>query len=192
MTVLTSKRPLDYVQSSLAFRANQKLSSKFFGPFTIVQKVGSVAYRLDLPASSSIHPVFHVSQLKKAVGASVQVSQTLPLDLPQLQVPVKVLDRRLVTKEVRSVHQVLVKWSSSPESLATWEDCEALKQKFSDAPAWGQAGSLGRGIVSSTGSSDALTGTTEEGIGDCTAKGPASIRARRPNPRVSGPEWVNE
>jgi hypothetical protein len=119
----------------LASIANQKLSFKFFGPFTIVQNVGSVAYRLDLPASSSIHPVFHVLQLKKAVGASVQVSQTLPPDLPQLQVPVKVLDRRLVTKGVHSVHQVLVKLSSSPESLATWEDCEALKQKFSDAPA---------------------------------------------------------
>lgn len=50
-----------YVQSSLALRSNQKLSFKYFGPFKIVAKVGQVAYRLDLPAYASMHPVFHVS-----------------------------------------------------------------------------------------------------------------------------------
>jgi hypothetical protein len=61
-----------YVQSSLAPRANQKLSFRFFGPYQILQKVGEVAYRLALPASSLIHLVFHVSQLKKVVGRSTR------------------------------------------------------------------------------------------------------------------------
>jgi hypothetical protein len=38
-----------YIQSSLAPRANQKLAFKFFGPFQIIQKIGSVAYKLELP-----------------------------------------------------------------------------------------------------------------------------------------------
>jgi hypothetical protein len=80
-----------YIQSSLAPRANQKLAFKFFGPFSVVQKVGSVAYKLALPPSSSVHPVFHVSQLKKAVGASVAVSSSLPDDMLQLQVPEQIL-----------------------------------------------------------------------------------------------------
>lgn len=50
-----------YVQSSVAKRANHKLSFKFFGPFQILQKVGSLAYKLDLPSDCFIHPVVHVS-----------------------------------------------------------------------------------------------------------------------------------
>lgn len=56
-----------YVQSTLAARANQKLSFKFYGPFQILSRIGSVAYKLQLPPSTAIHPVFHVSQLKAAV-----------------------------------------------------------------------------------------------------------------------------
>jgi len=62
-----------YVQTSLAPRSHQKLAFCFFGPFRITARIGSVAYRLDLPAHSSIHLVFHVSQLKKAIGATHQV-----------------------------------------------------------------------------------------------------------------------
>ena len=75
-----------YVQSSLAPRSNQKLAFRFFGPFSVIAKVGSVAYKLALPASSHIHPVFHVSQLKKAVPSSVTVDQ-LPVSLAGFQIP---------------------------------------------------------------------------------------------------------
>jgi hypothetical protein len=42
-----------YIQSSLAPRANQKLAHRFFGPYKVIARIGSVAYKFDLPASSS-------------------------------------------------------------------------------------------------------------------------------------------
>jgi hypothetical protein len=75
-----------YVQSSLAPCANQKLVFKFFGPFQIEAKVGEVAYKLILPSSSQVHPVFHVSQLKQALPVKYQVAD-LPTALVGLQFP---------------------------------------------------------------------------------------------------------
>ena len=70
------------MKSSLARRASQKLSFWFFGPFKILERIGAAAYKLALPASSSIHPVFHVSQLKVSHG-KLPVSDALPDDLAQ-------------------------------------------------------------------------------------------------------------
>ncbi|WVZ88332.1 LOW QUALITY PROTEIN: hypothetical protein U9M48_034866 [Paspalum notatum var. saurae] len=67
--------------SSIQRRSNQKLSYKFFGPYLILQKVGQVAYKLQLPESSQIHPVIHVSQLKKALPPAATVSADTELNL---------------------------------------------------------------------------------------------------------------
>ena len=87
-----------YVQSSLARRAHQKLAFKFFGPYQIEAKIGAVAYRLKLPASSAIHLVFHVSQLKASHGVA-PVSPALPSDAVEFQIPEQVLQRRW-TREI--------------------------------------------------------------------------------------------
>jgi hypothetical protein len=165
-----------YVQSSLAPRSNQKLAFKFFGPFTVLQKVGVVAYKLDLPAESAIHPVFHVSQLKQAPGKQL-VSSTLPANTALFQIPERILQRRM-TQGDRPSLQGLIKWSGMPEALATWEDLEALRLRFPSAPTWGQVASEEGGNVSST-----------PAAGQQAALGPRPKRVSKPNVRVSGPEW---
>ena len=55
-----------YVQSTLAPRANQKLAFKYYGPFKVIACIGSVAYKLELPTSSTVHPVF--SRLSAQAG----------------------------------------------------------------------------------------------------------------------------
>ena len=78
-----------------------KLAYKFFGPFTILQCIGTMAYKLQLPEGSRIHLVFHVSQLKPFTPDYSPVFSELPrtpdLTVSPLQ-PVAILDRRMVKK----------------------------------------------------------------------------------------------
>nr|GEY48135.1 reverse transcriptase [Tanacetum cinerariifolium] len=69
-----------YLQVSVAKRVNQKLSPRYYVPFAVVEGIGQVAYCLKLPLTSSIHPVFHVSQLKCVIGDH-QVVCDLPYGL---------------------------------------------------------------------------------------------------------------
>ncbi|GJW26529.1 hypothetical protein Tco_0040340 [Tanacetum coccineum] len=58
-------------QCSLSKWKFEKLSPWYFGPYTVTRQVGHVAYKLALPADSTIHPVFHVFLLRRAHGKSV-------------------------------------------------------------------------------------------------------------------------
>jgi hypothetical protein len=138
-----------YVQSSILAHANQKLSFSYFGPFLVIERVGNVAYCLQLPDTSSIHPVFHVSQLRLASGFHGTISSTLPSNASQYRVPLQILESRMIVRGGCQVTQVKVVWSELPEDLGTWEDFSSLKQTFLDAHAWGQAAIEGEGNVGS-------------------------------------------
>jgi transposase InsO family protein len=173
-----------YIQSSVVRRANHKLSFKFFGPYEVLERVGQVAYKLRLPQSSRVHPVFHVSQLKPCVGPGTPVSQNLPAADALFQVPIQVLRQRARQRGHRTVIQVLVQWSGTDVTQATWEDLEQLKQAFPYAPAWGQAGFQEEGIVNDLDPEE--EGPREEPGGK--GSGPRECRPRR---QRKAPAWLN-
>lgn len=112
--------------------ANRKLAPRFFGPFEVEARVGAVTYRLKLPISSRVHPVFHVSLLKRAIGAT-QVEPNFPEELifvgtPFL--PASVLQRRTVQRDDQLVKQVLIQWSGLGADEATWMDIADVSGQF--------------------------------------------------------------
>jgi hypothetical protein len=182
-----------YCQSSITERQNQKLSFRFFGPYAIKRQINHVAYELALPAGSSIHPVFHVSQLKAVIRSRIPVSPVLPDLSHNLQVPVVVLDTRLRRQAGKVQNQLLIQWSGWHPTLATWEGESDIKRHFPFAPAWGQAGVSGGENVSVPADGDASASAGERwgmepGV---RVDGPRrSQRVTQPNVRLSGHEWV--
>lgn len=120
-----------YRQNTLRDRQFQKLSPRYFGPFKVVDKFGEVAYKLQLPPDAKIHPVFHVSQLKKKLGSVDHLHGTLPTSGNSTFLePVQILERRLVKRGNRPATQVLVHWSNSFPEDATWEYLHDLLDRF--------------------------------------------------------------
>ncbi|GMI64808.1 hypothetical protein HRI_000150100 [Hibiscus trionum] len=88
-----------YQQTSLALRRNLKLTARFYGPYRVIARIGLVAYKLFLPDSSKIHPVFHVSLLKKKIGQGTVTSLEPPevTSDDQLKIfPARNLDKKMV------------------------------------------------------------------------------------------------
>jgi len=164
-----------YAQASVTSRTCHKLSYRYFGPYEVEAKVGTVAYKLKLPPQSSIHPVFHVSLLKKVTGTAPVSFSPLALDTSSKQTPELALDRRVCTKSRRTYYQLLIKWSGWPPELATWEDEDEVLRLFPDFTAWGQAVANEGGDV--TVRIKAPEGSTK------------TKRPRKPNTRVIGPDW---
>jgi len=122
-----------YAQTSLVNRPFPKLSMKYYVPYTVLERIGPAAYKLDLPASSSIHPTFHVSQLKAYTPDHTPVFSDI-IRLPDLTAhltePETILERRLVKKGNSAVPQVLVKWSQLPTHLLCGKNSMCCRRPF--------------------------------------------------------------
>lgn len=124
-----------YKQQSVERRPVHKLSAKYYGPFEVIEKIGTVAYKLKLPTSARIHPVFHVSLLKKKVGLQAVVNPHLPPvvdpENPRWY-PAKVIDTMLVKRKGRASAKWLIQWIGAPSEDATWEFADDIMARYPD------------------------------------------------------------
>ncbi|GJR68290.1 retrotransposable element Tf2 [Tanacetum coccineum] len=121
-------------QVTIRQEAQNKLSPKYYGPFMIVEKIGVVAYKLELPSNVQVHPVFHVSQLKMRRGNSLKMG-LLPHcgeDGLLYVEPERILNKRIGKLNNKAAVYVLVKWAHHGEEDATWELAEDLIKRFPD------------------------------------------------------------
>jgi hypothetical protein len=121
--------------ASLPKQGKGKLGPKFFGPFKILECIGSVAYKLQLPEGARIHNVFHVGLLKNYVGEE----PTGPIVLP----PIHHGRACLESAEVRGWVEFLVQWTGQPAAAASWMDMEEFQRLYpsfklaDDLDVWG-------------------------------------------------------
>ncbi|GJU43828.1 hypothetical protein Tco_1201094 [Tanacetum coccineum] len=117
------------------FGKKGKLAPRFVGPFEIVEKVGPVAYRLDLPEKlNGVHDTFYVSNLKKCL-----VDPTLQVPLDEIRVdvklnfveePVEILEREFKKLKHSRIAIVKVRWNSKRGPEFMWEHEDHMKLKY--------------------------------------------------------------
>ena len=112
---------------NLKLKNHNKLNNPFCGPFKIVKKISEVAYELQLPTEMKIHPVFHISCLKKYITQTDRPSpqkNTTVLEIEDDEYEVeKIIDKHINGRFI----DYLVKWKNYPNSENLWIPKSKLK-----------------------------------------------------------------
>ncbi|GKE22599.1 putative reverse transcriptase domain-containing protein [Tanacetum coccineum] len=119
----------------IRFGKQGKLNPRYIGPFRIIAKVGTVAYRLELPEQlSRVHSTFHVSKLKKCMA-----NKPLAIPLDEIQVddklhfieePVEIIDREVKRLKQSRIPIVKVCWNCMRGPEFTWEREDQMQKKY--------------------------------------------------------------
>ena len=112
-----------------------KLSPRFIGPFEILERVGTVAYRLALPPSmSSVHEVFHVSMLRRYTPDPVHIvdwgKTEVDTDGTFEEGPVRIMDSRDQVLRRKTVRLVKVLWQHRGVEEAMWEREDTMRATY--------------------------------------------------------------
>ncbi|GKE05341.1 putative reverse transcriptase domain-containing protein [Tanacetum coccineum] len=117
------------------FGKRGKLNPRYVGPFKVLEKIGSVAYKLELPQElSRVHNTFHVSNLKKCYSDEPLV---VPLEglhvddkLQFVEEPVEIMEREIKRLKRSRIPLVKVRWNSRRGPEFTWEREDSFKKKY--------------------------------------------------------------
>lgn len=117
------------------FGKKGKLSPRYVGPFKIIERIGKVAYKLDLPPDfNNVHPTFHVSNLKKCLAdeGSLISLEDIHIDdkLHFVDKPCEIMDRHVKKLKRSRIPLVKVRWESKRGSEFTWEREEQMRLKY--------------------------------------------------------------
>ncbi|GJW46653.1 putative reverse transcriptase domain-containing protein [Tanacetum coccineum] len=115
------------------FGKQGKLNPRYVGPFKVLEKVGKVAYKLELPQElSRVHDTFHVSNLKKC-----HADEVVPLDgfhfddkLQFVEELVEIMDREVKQLKRNRIPLVKVLWNSRRGPEFTWEHEDQFRKKY--------------------------------------------------------------
>ncbi|GJZ15467.1 hypothetical protein Tco_0551144 [Tanacetum coccineum] len=119
----------------VCFGKRGKLNPRYVGPFKVIEKVGEVAYKIELPKElSKVHNTLHVSNLKKCYADE---PLAVPLDklhfddkLYFVEEPVEIMDREVKRLKQSRIPLVKVRWNSKRGPEFTWEREDQFRKKY--------------------------------------------------------------
>ena len=123
------------MERSYPISEKRKAQSEVYWPIKILERIGPVAYRLELPLElSRIHNVFHVSMLKKYIPDPSHILEVPPVELEEdlsfkVQ-PVAIVDQEMKQLRSKVIPMVKVLWRSDSIEEVTWETEASMRNHY--------------------------------------------------------------